>query len=254
MDKRLWLAVLLSGCALSAQAQDRCAFEAPRNLDAAAAGVKTLVVEARAGSLSIRGEPGLAQVRARGTACADRRDDLAQIRLLQRREGERLVITVEIPDTKEWNNGQRRLDLDLRVPSRLALEVRDSSGEAEIERVSSLRMQDSSGELRIADIPGAVRVNDSSGGIDVRNVGSLRIPVDSSGEIRVAGVRGDAIVDVDSSGGIEMRRIGGSARIGLDSSGSIFVEDVGGDFVVGRDGSGDVEHQRVRGKVSVAGR
>lgn len=254
MRRKMLTAVLVLAGVLPACAQvapDRCTFEAPRNLDLAAAGVDTLEVRARAGGLEIRGEPGLDQVQVRGMACASREADLEDIRLVQRRDGSRLVVAVEIPDTSGLFNGQRRLDLELRVPARLALEVDDSSGAASVANVAALRIDDSSGELRVSGIPGAVRIEDSSGAIDVRDVGSLHIPSDSSGEIRVADVRGDATIDSDSSGAIELRGIGGNARIGRDSSGSIEVEDVGGDFTVGSDGSGGIEHHGVRGKVSI---
>lgn len=254
MRKMQWSMVMALAMVSPAWAQDGCAFSAARNLDLPAGGVQTLVVRAAAGKLQIRGEPGLAQVQVRGVACASRKDDLAQIRLVQRREGGRLVVTAQMPETDGWFNGERKLDLELRVPARLALEVDDSSGEASVERVAALRIQDSSGALRIADIPGAVRVSDSSGGIDVRNVGSLHIPNDSSGEILVSGVRGNAVIDTDSSGEIELRKIGGDARIGQDSSGAIVVDDVAGDFTVGHDGSGGIEHHGVRGAVRIPSR
>lgn len=250
--KMLAMALVLAGVLPAcAQGGDDCSYEAPRNLDLDAAGVDTLEVRARAGSLEIRGEPGLDQVQVRGMACASREGDLDDIRLVQRREGGRLVVAVEIPDTSGLFGGQRRLDLELRVPSRLVLEVDDSSGTASVTNVASLRIDDSSGELQVSGVPGAVRIEDSSGAIEVRDVGSLHIPSDSSGEIRVADVRGDAVIDSDSSGAIEMHRIGGNARIGSDSSGSIEVEDVAGDFTVGSDGSGGIEHRGVRGEVRI---
>ncbi len=268
-----WGTMLALAAVSPAWAGDDCAFRAPRNLDLAAAGVKTLEVRAQAGELEIRGESGLSQVQARGVACASREADLAQIRLVQRREGDRLVVAVEMPENNDWFGGQRRLDLELRVPARLALDVKDSSGEAEVERVASLRMHDSSGELRIADIPGAVRVQDSSGGIEVENVGALHVVRDSSGEIRASDVRGDAVVEIDSSGSIELRRIGGDARVDQDSSGELRFHDIGGSVVVGtdssgdivaekvargftveRDGSGGIEHHDVRGEVRIPAR
>ena len=249
MRKLQWGMVLMLVGASSAWAQDDCAFSAPRNLDLPAGAVKTLVVRAAAGGLKIDGEPGLAQVQVRGLACASSQQILDGIRLVQRREGDRLVVAAEVPETAGLFDGQRRLDLELRVPSRLVLEVSDSSGAASVEHVAALRIQDSSSDLRIAHIPGAVRVEDSSGSLNVRDVGALHIPNDSSGEISVSGVRGDAIIDVDSSGSIEMRDIGGNARVGQDGSGSIVVENVAGDFTVERDGSGGIEHRGVRGKV-----
>lgn len=254
MRRKILAVVLVLAGVLPACAQDECAFQAPRNLEVAAAGVETLEVHARAGELTIRGEAGLDQVRASGTACASRQGDLEDIRLVQRREGKRLVVAVEIPEQDGLFNGQRRLDLELRVPSRLSLNVTDSSGAARIEHVAALRMRDSSGELRISDVRGAVRVEDSSGAIDVRDVGSLHIPDDSSGEIRASRVRGDAVIDNDGSGSIELRDIGGDARIGRDGSGSIAVEDVAGGFTVERDGSGGIQHDGVRGEVRIPAR
>ena len=249
MRKLQWGMVLMLATASPAWAQEGCAFSAPRNLDLPAAAVKTLVVRAAAGGLEIHGEAGLAEVQVRGLACASSQKLLDGIRLVQRREGDRLVVAAELPEYTGLFDGQRRLDLELRVPSRLVLEVNDSSGSASVEHVAALRMQDSSGELRIAHVAGPVRVEDSSGSLHVRDVGALHVPNDSSGEISVAGVRGDAIIDIDSSGSVEMRDIGGNARVGQDGSGSIVVEDVAGDFTVGRDGSGDIEHRDVRGRV-----
>ena len=249
MRKLQWGMILVLAGASPAWAQDGCAFSAPRNLDLPAGAVKTLVVRAAAGGLEIRGEPGLTQVQVRGLACASTQEILDGIRLVHRREGDRLVVAAELPGSTGLFDGQRRLDLELRVPSRLVLEVDDSSGAASVEHVAALRMRDSSGDLRIAHIPGTVRVEDSSGSLDVRDVGALHVPHDSSGEISVSRVRGDAIIDVDGSGAIEMRDIGGNARVGQDGSGSIVVENVAGEFTVGRDGSGGIEHRGVRGKV-----
>ena len=268
-----WATILALAAASPAWADDDCAHRASRDLDLPATGVATLEVLAQAGTLQIRGEPGLTQVRARGVACASREADLAQIRLVQRREGDRLVVAVEMPESSGLWDGQRRLDLELRVPARLALDVSDSSGEASIEGVASLRVQDSSGGLRIANVAGAVRVHDSSGSVDVRDVGSLHVPVDSSGDIVASNVRGDARIDVDSSGSIELRRIGGDARVdqdssgelrfsgigggvtvGNDSSGDIVAEDVGRAFIVRHDGSGGIEHRGVRGEVRIPAR
>ena len=245
------LTILALAATAPAWAQDGCAHRAPRNLDLATNGGRTLVVRTGAGELDIQGDPGARQVRARGTACADREEDLAQIRLVQRREGDRLVLATEFPDSGSWFGGQRSLDLELRVPAGLALEVDDSSGDATIEGVASLRAQDSSGDLRIARVAGHVWVDDSSGELEVRDVGSLLVASDSSGEIRAEGVRGDAEVADDSSGSILLRRIGGNAKVGSDSSGDIVAEDVGGDFVVEDDGSGSIEHHGVRGQVRI---
>lgn len=261
-------ALTAAGCSY---AWGDCDHTAPRDLDLDAAGLESLVVNARAGELDIRGEAGLDRVIVSGRACAGSADYLEQIRLLERRDGSRLTVAVEIPDSSGWGGDYGWLDLKLRVPARLALEVSDSSGDTTIAGVAGAEVDDSSGDLRIADIAGDLSVEDSSGDIDIRTVaGHLTIPSDSSGDIRaedITGnvaiaddssgsielrrVRGDATVDQDSSGDIRFVAIGGSARVGDDSSGSIEAEDVGRDFIVERDGSGGIEHSGVKGAVRI---
>lgn len=267
----LIFAVLLAAVPPAWAGWGGCAFRAPRNLDLATDGVNTLVVQAAAGELTIRGESGQTQVQVRGTACAGTEAALAEIKLVQRREGDRLIVAVEIPETAGgWFDDQRSLDLELRVPARLALDVADSSGDTTIEGVAALQVQDSSGDLRIERIAGEVSVTDSSGDLDLREIGALHIPSDSSGDITAVGVRGDAVIDTDSSGSVTLREVSGDARVGVDSSGDLRFADIGGgvsvgtdssgdiiaegvarDFVVERDGSGDIEHSDVRGAVRV---
>lgn len=244
-------AVLVAAVAGPAWAGPGCAFTAPRDLDVPAAGIATLEVRAQAGELEIRGEPGLARVGVHGTACASRASDLEQIRLVQERRGDRLVLIAEMPESSGWGNEQRSLDLVLRVPSRLALEVDDGSGDATVRGVASLDIDDGSGGLRIADVAGTVRVRDGSGDVDVQDVGALHVTGDGSGDIRASGVRGDVRVDEDGSGELRFSRVGGDVRVDHDGSGGIVAEDVGGDFVVEDAGSGGVEHRAVRGRVSI---
>ena len=266
---------VLALAAPAALAWDGCQYRAPRNLDLAAEGIDRLELRARAGSLTIRG--GGKAVAIRGEACTSEEAILPQVVLRHERHGSTLRVWVEIPGDNEngwasWGDDEyRALSLDVTVPSRFALEVQDSSGEAEVRDVASLRIADSSGELEIEAIAGHVQVTDSSGEIDVRDVGgNLSIPADSSGEITVRGVRGNVEIDVDSSGSIvledvggdatigtdssgdiEFDRITGSARVDKDSSGDVEARNIGRDFVVRSDGSGDVRHQGVKGLVDV---
>ncbi len=267
----LALAVASAGC--SSWALGDCAQTGSRDLDLDAAGLRVLAISARAGDLEVRGEPGLDRVIASGKACAADEETLAKIRLVERRDGDRLEIAAELPEVESgwgWASSPT-LDLVIRVPSRLALDVVDSSGDTSISDVSVTTVQDSSGDLRIARIAGTLDVSDSSGSIDIRDVaGDVRIPSDSSGDIAIENVegnvlidedssgsivirqvRGDAEVKIDSSGDIEFAMIGGSARVGTDSSGDISAVDIGRDFIVERDGSGGIRHDDVRGTVRI---
>ncbi|HET9483592.1 MAG TPA: hypothetical protein VFO79_06525 [Xanthomonadales bacterium] len=262
--------ILAASAAFPARAWNDCEYREPRNLDLAADGVRTLVIRAQAGDLAVRGGPGNT-VAVRGEACSSDADQLASIRLVQSRSGDTLTVAVEMPEHSGWGNLQRALDLDLTVPSRLAVRLQDSSGDVEVRGVASVTAEDSSGDLEIDAIAGDVEVRDSSGEIVVRDAGgNVRIPSDSSGDITVRGVLGsvsieedssgsitiaevggDARVDTDSSGDIEFERITGSAEVGRDSSGAIEADDIGRDFVVRSDGSGGISHDRVRGRVDI---
>lgn len=235
------------GLVPAANASD-CEYRDQRELDLDASGVTVLEVAAAAGSLEITGEPGLERIVVRGVACASDDDRLDAIRLVERREGDRVVVAAEMPESGSgwFGNSYQRLDLNFRVPARMALEVSDSSGDASIRGVAAASVQDSSGDLDIRDIAGDLSITDSSGDIDVRGVGGgLRIPSDSSGDIEVAGVEGDVVIEHDSSGDIELREVRGSARVEVDSSGSIDFADIDGDAFVGTDSSGDITATRI---------
>lgn len=266
-------AALLLLSVAGAAAADDCEHRAERNLDLDAAGITVLELRAAAGDLEIRGDAGLDRIVVRGTACASNADLLADMQLLERREGDRQSIAVEMPEVTEgwlWNTVYRYLDLDVRVPARLMLDVVDSSGDTSVRDVASLTLKDSSGDLAIGGIEAGVELRDSSGDIEVREVGALTIVSDSSGDIEVANVAGDVLIEDDSSGDIEIadvrggarvvsdssgdirfERVTGSAEVGSDSSGGIRAVRIGGDFRVGRDGSGGIAHEDVAGVVDI---
>jgi hypothetical protein len=240
---------LCSGCSVSWG--NGCEHEAEQQWQVDAAGVTSLEISAAAGSFELHGEEGLDAIEYSGLACSDDKDALQQIRLAQRREGDRLVLTAELPEQGNWSNGPR-LDISLRVPARMQIELTDTSGALEVSGVASARIDDTSGEIRVSAIAGDVEIRDTSGAIRVADVqGNVLIPSDSSGSIELVDIRGDAVVEEDSSGSIEFRRIGGTARVDKDSSGSISAREIGGDFIVLEDGSGSIDHDDVSGEVRI---
>lgn len=254
---------------------DRCEFSAQRELTLDAKDLQRLAVIAAAGDLAIRGEPGLTRVTASGTACASTQALLDGIQLAtgggDGPEGDGSTLRVVVPEASwSWGDTYAYLDLQVRVPATLALDLQDSSGDVEVEDVAAIEIRDSSGDLEIRDVAGLVRVADSSGDVDVRNAGSVvidddssgdielsdiggdaRIERDSSGDIELADIQGNATVEVDSSGDIEFTRIKGNATVDRDSSGGIRADDVGGDFIVRVDGSGGIQQHGVAGRVDI---
>lgn len=215
-------------------------------------GASTLVVGAGAGSLQILGDQNRSDIQIEAVLCAEDKDDLDKMDVRSRvRNGEAEIETLIPRDTNWVGSNQKSIELTLRVPAGMKLIVDDTSGAAEVRRVASLVMRDSSGKLEIEQIEGDVNVTDSSGGIYIDDVQGDVTITDSSGGIKVRDVKGKLHVLVDSSGEIDAKRIGQDVIIDTDSSGSIKIKDVGGDFVVGKDGSGGIDYQDVAGKVDI---
>ena len=213
---------------------------------------ETLAVNAVAGDLEIRAGSGDEAV-IRGTVCVSKEEWLDDVRVTTE-GGRNAVITVEVPKTSGWSitgNSYAYVDLELEVPARMALDVKDSSGDAEISGVAYVKVSDSSGDLEISDISGGVVVKDSSGDIELEDIqGDVTVASDSSGDIEGDRIEGNVLIEQDSSGGIHFSGVGENFTVERDSSGDIFAEDVGGDFTVLRDGSGSIDARNVNGKVS----
>jgi DUF4097 and DUF4098 domain-containing protein YvlB len=267
-----WLTLLaLVPAAAMAWGED-CKFSAERSGGIDTTGADKVVIRAGAGNLKVVGVNS-ARVDARGKACANKQALLDSIQISVRREGNVVLVETTLPQNDDdWSWGRNEyayLDIDIKLPSSIAVEAIDSSGEASFSDLKSLQVQDSSGELEISRIAGALIVGDSSGDVEIENAGSVRLQdssgdvqidevrgdvevlVDSSGELRISRVDGSVDVDQDSSGGIRIEDVRGSVIVDSDSSGDIFAGRVGGDFTVGSDSSGSIEHESVRGKIRV---
>lgn len=230
---------------------DACKYSRELKSEIAFANDGLLKVAAGAGMLDIQGDnTDVIQIEA--TLCSSDKDVLAQLDVIDKVEGDDLLIRTDIPkDSSGWTQAQSKIDLKLIVPKEARLDVWDSSGSAGVSNVASLEMVDSSGSLEIESIAGDVNVRDSSGSIEIETVGGDVQVSDSSGSIDVSDVEGNFTVLVDSSGSIEGRRISKDMIVKVDSSGSIRARQVGGDFIVEQDGSGGIRHEDVAGTVSL---
>ncbi|HET9635420.1 MAG TPA: hypothetical protein VFP26_05765 [Gemmatimonadaceae bacterium] len=225
-------------------------YTAPRNAVVNANGARIVEVEAAAGSLRVEGKPGLTQVEVTGTARASSQRRLEEVKLIARRDGDRVFIKADIPDN-DWNdNYEASLDLVVQVPQGMNADISDGSGDAKIYNVGDLEMGDGSGELLI-DGAQSVRVTDGSGSLTIENVRGDVTVNDGSGDIDVRNVSGSFIVESDGSGGINATDVRGSVIVRNDGSGGIDVNKVGKDFRVENKGSGDIEYADVTGTVDI---
>ncbi len=232
-----------------------CRFHADLVQTADLAGVTRLVVSAQAGDLTVSGSKSSTGVEARGRACAPSAALLAAIKLSARRDGSVLYVETQLPDTDGmggWNWNSPMLDLTVTLPETLPVEVNDSSGDTDVRNVSALQIRDTSGDLTVHDVRGAVEIGDSSGDILVSDTGGdLRITSDSSGDLFIDGVQGNVEITNDSSGDIRVTHVTGNVHVGSDSSGDIVARGVTGNFTVDSDGSGDIDYSDVHGTVTI---
>jgi hypothetical protein len=248
--------LLLCACLASfgLQASD-CDFEKSIDQTLDLAGSEELFVLAGAGDLRITGVKGSDVAQIKGRVCASEEEWLEQSGL-ELSGGKRAEIVVNLPDTDEdgsWSgNNYAYLDLELEVPQGIRLNVKDSSGNIEMDAVASVTLQDSSGDIEITLATGPINIRDSSGEIDLRNIsGDVTIESDSSGDILGQNIEGTVLVESDSSGDIDFRDVGKDFVVESDSSGDISADGVGGDFNVQRDGSGAIRASNVEGEVNI---
>ena len=158
--------------------------------------------------------------------------------------------------------------------------VEDTSGTLEVQSVAGpVRIEKESGDIRVIDVAGAVTIGSKSGKLHVDRVGTLEILRSSGnvevmdaasarienkdGNITVNGVKGALIID-DDSGEIQVRNAGGevaihdtSGQIRTVQTGPLTVDDTSGDLTVERAASltirskesGAVKVKNVSGKV-----
>jgi len=196
-----------------------CAFEAERRIAVELENGATLSIEAGAGTLSVEGGEADGVV-AVGRACASSAELLDELLLTVETAGADVRLSAHYPDRRgPRRGGSAHIDLVVRVPAGLAVDIGDSSGDIAVGGTGDLRIADSSGSIDVRDVSGSVRIADSSGGIEVDDAtGDVEI-TDGSGEIEVRSVGGSVAVR-DGSGGIEIERVGEDVLIEADGSGS----------------------------------
>ena len=268
------LAIVLFALAPAfAVADTNCTFTAHRDFDVDAAGLKDLAFRLGSSDLVVEGVQGLAKVEVRGRACASEEAWLADLKIDQQRSGDRLTLTPQQGRATNWRwfeSSYAYIDLEVRVPASMAIDIKASSGDSKVRNVASLDYDGSSGDLIADKIAGLLALELSSGDVQASNIGSADVRGVSSGDLTLRDVRGDVQVGRVGSGDLRLDNVGGGVTIGnvgsgdvtighvernvsVDSlgSGDLDVADVGGDLTLRRKGSGDVHDRGVRGKVDV---
>lgn len=223
-----------------------------RNLELDAAGLSAIFIDAGAGAMLVNGVEGGSEIVVVATIRVDTDDPVEgakfveeRLRLGLERDGDRAKLNAGF--SPGWGLGSdAAVDLDVRMPARLALAIDDGSGPITVRDVSgTVNIDDGSGPIELRN-PGDVDIDDGSGPIRLDNAGAVRI-VDGSGSIDIVGASGDVHIE-DGSGTIDIRGVRGSVTVD-DGSGDIEIDDVERDLIIEEDGSGSLRYTNVRGTV-----
>lgn len=233
--KKLIIFTITILLALATYAEDKV-YKKSLNLDAAS--IKKIDINCGSGMLKIKGIKGLKEITVKAEIVM--KDDSVEnyekyIDLYLKKKGKTAVLK---SDDKQKNSllalvnrrVVKRIDLEVKVPAELSMNVDDGSG-----------------SIEISNIMGDVEIEDGSGSMVIDTIGGKLKIDDGSGSMRIDSVKGDIDIE-DGSGSMTVYNTGGNVVID-DGSGSIKVKSVEGDVIVKESGSGSVSIKEVKGKV-----
>ncbi len=209
--------------------------------------LQSMRIDAGSGSLHIQGVEGVEQIEVVAKIVSDR----GGYRLTLEKEGDTAVLVSEI---KEWHffmfGAWPRIDLTVKLPSRLLLDIKDGAGNIELSAMkAAAKIVDSSGSMSIHSHRGNVELSDGSGDIDIQKVaGNIRIE-DGSGSMTAEDIVGDLDVR-DGSGSITITNVDGHVTI-HDGSGGIVVADIKQGLTISDAGSGGLSMARVEKGIDI---
>ena len=251
--------------------------ETEKTLTLSAAGIKKLNVDCGAGYLKILGKDGLDRIEVKAHIVIDRidPDEMKEftenhITLSLKKRGTKAILISKIrysSFSSIFKRGHKLINLDVRIPKHLVLDIDDGSGLIEISDTDGdIKLDDGSGSIEIDNIKGKISIDDGSGSTDIKNVfndveiddGSGNITIESvtgsveiddgSGSIDVEHIKGDVSVR-DGSGTMKIYKITGSVTVN-DGSGDIIIDRVEKDVIIIHAGSGGLKLRNIKGKVS----
>lgn len=226
-----------------------------KSLELQSNGIDILEIECGAGFLKVTGVENLDKIEVKAEINVDirnaeDREDFIQhrVKLSIEQRGSRAILISEIKNSSFFGRNAR-IDLTVRMPKNMDLNIEDGSGLMEIRDIAGdLMIDDGSGGMELENITGKVEIDDGSGEIDMRNITGNAEVDDGSGGIEIERVNGDLYID-DGSGSMRISEITGNVVV-RDGSGSIHIDRVDKDVEIKEAGSGGVHIENVKGRVT----
>jgi DUF4097 and DUF4098 domain-containing protein YvlB len=251
--RKLSLSILLLAPVAAFAATPECRHSQPRDLKLDLSGVKAVVFDIANNDLRIDASPG-AKAAVGGKACASDEKYLSQLKLTQRKTGDKLYVTAEREGFASGiflGNNYSYLKLNATLPDNVMVQLKVGSGDALVTGAAALSADVGSGDVEARRIRGLVAANVGSGDITLQDIGSLHVVSVSSGDLSARQVRGPVKVGSVASGDFELKGATGDVEIGSVGSGDAKVSDVSGNVKVASLGSGDVDVRDIRGNLTV---
>ena len=243
----LGIAVALSGACTLRRMEDT----ATRTLRVPVAGATLLVLDVGAGYLRVQGTSSATEVVVTGLAHAATIAGLNAVQVKSRRAADTIFVSAVLPPSRHEPGAATALDLTIQLPSSLALDVIDSTGESIFRNVGALRTKHGDGGLDIDTVGGNLDVTDGGGDMIAANVnGDVHI-VDGGGSIYLSNITGSVTIPQDGPGEIQLSGVGGDVTVGSKASGEVAARGVGGNLLVRANGNGSVEYRDVKGHVAI---
>lgn len=212
-----------------------------------ATNVNKLVVDAGAGKLDITGDDTISEIQVEAYIVTS--NDISY-RLDLTKTGSTAYLVAEHDSySGYWVGSSPKIDLTVKVPINMSLEVEDGSGEITIANINGdAVVDDGSGDITITDLKGRLSIDDGSGDMELTNIGGPIDIEDGSGSIYVTKVSGDLQIE-DGSGDLYASIIAGKVTVD-DGSGDIEVVSAGG-FNLIESGSGGLKIKDIKGMVNI---
>ena len=240
------LAIALSGClTINAKSLD---YDKTEKLSIAKGNATTLSIDAGAGFLKVVGDDSLSEIMVTADILAY--DENITLRLDVNGDEIELEADANPSSNLNWVRESPRIDLTVRVPSKMILKVDDGSGSIVIKNMdNNVKVKDGSGSMSLSKIVGNVDIDDGSGSLDINEVKGNLIVEDGSGSLDIEQVTGTVEVD-DGSGSLSIYDVGGLVTID-DGSGSINVKKLKSGLTIIEEGSGGLKMSDIEGPVSI---
>lgn len=222
------LALALAGCSV-AVATGVCTVTEERAVSHSTADARGINIKAEVGSVKVVGRSGLQEVRVTATACATSEAALKQITLTTERSSDGWVRIL----SEVQRRGGNQIEITVEVPENLPVMVRNDIGTVEVRQVvAGVNARADNGTIAVTDVKGGATIDSRNGAVTVGRVeGDVNVTRADNGALVITGVQGNVTV--------------------TKKTGLLTVVDVTGNLTVTGKVNGLVTHSGVGGKVSI---